>query len=253
MCWFGGFPGVWQYSTASALSKEDVFLSCYNENWLKAVSLLPAVLAELHLRRGSETKTTTLWEREILRGRKWTPITCLGQRWYPSASAANGPTGSERCISWRRQLSPGQTALKEQSRDNPLPQQPHIRGPVSSYGALRSRGELSWLLSTMAILRHAKWPIWIWLRLGTHFCFLPADLQLCQIVIFLVIHCVHPHKDCVFVFDSLQTTFSWILVMVPQSTTAFVCLGEIFVDPELVKSIILPLPFSGDVLLLSHI
>lgn len=68
---------------------------------------------------------------------------------------------------------------------------------------------------------------------------------------------MHPHKDFCFVFDSLQVTFNWILdfegLMVPQSTAAFVCLEEIFVDPELVKSINLPLLFSGDVLVLSYI
>lgn len=79
--------------------------------------------------------------------------------------------------------------------------------------------------------------------------------QIYQIAIFLVIRYVHPPKDFCFVFDSLQATFSWSLdfEQSPQSTTAFVCLEEIFVDPEPVKSTVLPLPFSGDVLLLSYI
>lgn len=247
MCWFGGFPGVWQYSTASVLSKEDVILSCYNENWVKAVSLLRALLAELHLRRGSETKTTAVWDREMLRGRKWTPSDPSGTELVHISFRCKKPNGVRSAASHGRDNT-------GQSGDNPLPQQPHITGPVSSCGGLQSRGKHSRLLSTMVILRHSRWPIWIQLSL---FCFLPAELHLCQIAIFLVIHCVHPHKDFCFVFDSLQVTFNWILdfegLMVPQSTAAFVCLEEIFVDPELVKSINLPLLFSGDVLVLSYI
>lgn len=53
----------------------------------------------------------------------------------------------------------------------------------------------------MSILRHARWPI----CLGTRLCFLSADLHLCWMTIFSVIHYLHPHKDFCFVFDSLQT------------------------------------------------
>lgn len=106
MCWFGGFPGVWQYSTASALSKEDVILSCYSKNWVKAVSLLWAVLAELHLRRGSETKTTTVWDREMLGGGKWTPSNLSGTALIHISLCCKRPNGV-RSAAWR-QLSPRQ-------------------------------------------------------------------------------------------------------------------------------------------------
>lgn len=195
----------------------------------------------------------------MLRGRKWTLSNLSGTALvHTSFCCKKTPAqwAQECCISGRKQLNP----RLHQSGDNPLSQEPHIRGPVSSYGGLQSRGQLSWLLSTMGILGHARWPVWIQLSLGTRFCFLPADPHLCQIAILWVICCLHPHKDCCFIFDSLQAGFSafnWILdfeaLMVPQSTTAFVCLEQIFVEPELVKSIILPLPFSGDVLLLSCI
>lgn len=248
MCRFGGFPGVWQYSTASALSKEDVILSCYNKNWVKAVSLLWAPPVERH---GHQNKPQCETGKCPMVGNEL-PVTCLGQHLY--TLAAKRPMGSG-VLYLMEETTVSQTTLQGQSGDNPLSQEPHIREPVSSCGGLQCTGELCWLLSMMGILGHARWPIRIQLSLGTCFCFLPPHPHLCQIAIFLVICSVHPHKDCCFVFESLQATFNWILdfeaLTVPQSTTAFVCLEEIFVDPELVKSIILPLPFSGDVLLLS--
>lgn len=99
-----------------------------------------------------------------------------------------------------------QTTLKDQSRDNPLPQEPHIRGPVSSYGGLQSRGKLFWLLSMMVVLRHARSEYSsVWALASASY------QQICQIAIFLVIRYVHPHKDFCFVFDSLQATFNWSL------------------------------------------
>lgn len=78
------------------------------------------------------------------------PVTCLGQRLCTSASAANGPVGSG-VLYVMEETTVSQTTLQDQSGDNPLSQEAHIRGPVSSRGGLQSRGELSWLLSTMGI------------------------------------------------------------------------------------------------------
>lgn len=158
MCWFGGFPGVWQYSTASALSKEDVILSCYNKNWVKAVSLLWAPPAERQWEQNKHrvrqcVPTCSVVGNEL-------PVTCLGQPLCTSASAAKNPVGSG-VLHLMEETTESHTTLQDQSGDNPLSQEPHIRGPVSSYGGLQSRGEISWLLSTMGILGHARWPVWI--------------------------------------------------------------------------------------------
>lgn len=66
-----------------------------------------------------------------------------------------------------------------------------------------------------------------------------------------------PHKDCWFVFVSPLVTFNWILdfeaQMAPQSSTAFVCLEEIFVDLEFVKSIIYSATYRRTSKILMHI